>query len=69
MIPDEFKHSLPKNFKLLSPDIMAEPIVFLASDESNGITGQRINASQFNDWKQNLVRTIKKLENNKLINT
>jgi gluconate 5-dehydrogenase len=57
MIPDEFKHSLPKNFKLLSPDIMAEPIVFLASDESNGITGQRIVATQFNDWKQNLVRT------------
>lgn len=57
MIPDEFKHSLPKNFKLLSPDIMAEPIVFLAGDESNGITGQRIIASQFNDWKQNLART------------
>ncbi len=57
MIPDEFKHSLPKNFKLLSPDIIAEPIVFLASNESNGITGQRIIATQFNDWKQNLVRT------------
>jgi len=57
MIPDEFKHSPPKNFKLLSPDIMAEPIVFLAGNESNGITGQRIIASQFNDWKQNLART------------
>jgi gluconate 5-dehydrogenase len=56
MIPDEFRHSLPKNFKLLSPDIMAEPIVFLAGDESSGITGQRIIASQFNDWKKNLAR-------------
>jgi len=58
MIPDEFKRSLPKNFKLLSPDIMAEPIVFLAGDKSNGITGQRIIASQFNDWKQQVLPGI-----------
>ena len=53
MVPDEFKQSMPKDFKILSPDIMTEPIVFLASDESDGITGQRIIATQFNDWKRN----------------
>jgi gluconate 5-dehydrogenase len=53
MVPDEFKQTLPKDFKILSPDIMSEPIVFLASDESDGITGQRIIATQFNDWKRN----------------
>jgi hypothetical protein len=35
---------------------MADLIVFLASDESKEITGQRIVATQFNDWKQNLTR-------------
>lgn len=57
MVPEEFKQSLPKDFKILSPDIMAEPIVFLASDESDGITGQRIIATQFNDWKKNRFNT------------
>jgi gluconate 5-dehydrogenase len=57
MVPEEFKQSLPNDFKILSPDIMAEPIVFLASDESDGITGQRIIATQFNDWKRNHFNT------------
>ncbi len=54
MIPVDFKQNPPANFKLLNPDIMAEPIIFLASDESKGITGQRIIATQFKEWKQNL---------------
>jgi len=57
MVPDEFKQSQSSNFKLLSPDIMADPIVFLASDESNNITGQRIIATQFKDWKQAILTT------------
>jgi gluconate 5-dehydrogenase len=57
MVPEEFKQSLPNDFKILSPDIMAEPIVFLASDESDGITGQRIIATQFDDWKRNHFNT------------
>jgi gluconate 5-dehydrogenase len=57
MVPEEFKQSLPKDFKILSPDIMAGPIVFLASDESDGITGQRIIATHFNDWKRNRSNT------------
>ena len=54
MIPEDFQRSSHPNFKLLNPDIMAEPVIFLASDESNGITGQRIVATQFKEWKQNL---------------
>jgi len=54
MIRDEMKQSLPANFTLLSPEIIAEPILFLASDQSNGITGQRIIATQFHEWKQKL---------------
>lgn len=56
MIPDEMRRSLPPGFRLLSPDIMAEPVLFLASDESNGITGQRITATQFGEWKRGLKK-------------
>jgi gluconate 5-dehydrogenase len=47
MVPAEFK----TGFNLLSPDIMADPIIFLASADSDGITGQRITATEFNKWK------------------
>lgn len=40
--------SLP--FKLLSPDIMADPIIFLASHLADGITGERIIAKEFHEW-------------------
>jgi gluconate 5-dehydrogenase len=55
MIPDDYKASLKEKGVLLSPDVMAEPIVFLASDESNGLTGQRIVAKDFTTWKQEHV--------------
>jgi len=54
MVPDEFKQSQSTSFKLLSPDIMAEPIIFLASDESNKITGEHVIATQFKEWKEGL---------------
>lgn len=41
-------HELP--FTLLSPDIMAEPIVFLASPLADGMTGERIIAKEFDEW-------------------
>ena len=31
--------------RLLDPDVMARPIAFLASDEAEGLTGQRIVAT------------------------
>ncbi|MDB5110315.1 MAG: dehydrogenase [Mucilaginibacter sp.] len=54
MIPDEFKAEIKGKIQLLSPDIMGEPIVFLSSDESNGITGERITATSFESWKAEL---------------
>jgi NAD(P)-dependent dehydrogenase (short-subunit alcohol dehydrogenase family) len=51
MIPDAAKAEIAGRFQLLSPDVMAEPIVFLAADASNGITGQRIVATEFAAWK------------------
>ena len=41
-------HKLP--FQLLSPDIMADPIVFLASSLADGMTGERIIAKEFDEW-------------------
>jgi len=52
MIPEELKAHLP--FPLLSPEVMVDPIVFLASSASDGITGERITATKFQEWlKQN----------------
>ena len=35
---------------LLRPDVMGPPIVFLASPEAEGVTGERIVASRFDEW-------------------
>ncbi|WP_151087806.1 SDR family NAD(P)-dependent oxidoreductase [Hymenobacter baengnokdamensis] len=51
MIPAAAKAEIAGRFELLSPAIMAEPIVFLASDASNGITGQRLIATEFGSWQ------------------
>ncbi|MCF8563415.1 SDR family oxidoreductase [Alicyclobacillus tolerans] len=48
MIPEELKGQL--NLPLLSPSVMAEPIVFLASSRSDGMTGQRLIATEFSEW-------------------
>ena len=42
--PDEIKG------RLLDPSVMARPITFLASDEADGLTGQRIVATDFDSW-------------------
>jgi gluconate 5-dehydrogenase len=55
MIPEQYKEPLKAKGFLLSPDVMAEPILFLASDASNGITRQRIVAKDFTSWKQNFI--------------
>lgn len=47
-LPGGIDNELP--FKLLSPDIMAEPIVFLASPHAEGLTGERIIARDFKQW-------------------
>jgi NAD(P)-dependent dehydrogenase (short-subunit alcohol dehydrogenase family) len=41
-------HDLP--FTLLSPDVMTDPIVFLASHFADGMTGERIIAKEFDEW-------------------
>lgn len=38
--------------RLLNPNVMAEPIIFLASDDARGITGERIVATEWSEWKQ-----------------
>jgi gluconate 5-dehydrogenase len=50
MIPDEYRQNGKLPFALLNPDVMAEAIIYLASDESNGLTGERIVANQFQQW-------------------
>lgn len=54
MIPEGLLETLKDKSFLLTPDVMAEPIVFLASDESNGITGERIVATDFAAWKHTM---------------
>lgn len=50
MIPDEYREEVKSNMMLLDPDIMKRPIQFLASDKSDGLTGERISAVDFEDW-------------------
>lgn len=52
MIPEAYRQSFLEKGILLSAEVMNEPIVFLVSDESNGITDQRIVAKDFAAWKQ-----------------
>ena len=39
-----------KKLPLLDADIMAEPILFLASPQAKGMTGERIIAKEFQEW-------------------
>ncbi|QQE81193.1 SDR family oxidoreductase [Alicyclobacillus sp. SO9] len=48
MIPEELKTQL--KMPLLKAEVMAEPIVFLASEQSDGITAERIVATEFEGW-------------------
>lgn len=50
MIPDSVPDQVRS--KLLPPSIMGPPIVFLASDEAEGLSGERIEASKWEQWHQ-----------------
>jgi hypothetical protein len=56
MIPEEFRVD-PEQFRvnfgiqLLRPDVMAEPTLFLCSDESKSVHDERIVAKDFQQWK------------------
>jgi NAD(P)-dependent dehydrogenase (short-subunit alcohol dehydrogenase family) len=47
MVPDDRAAGLRN---LLEPDIMASPIVWLASAEASGVTDERIVATEFEQW-------------------
>lgn len=55
MLPDEYGEVYDSMPNILSPDVMARPIVFLASPEAAGITGERIVATEFDQWLQRRV--------------
>lgn len=48
MIPDDVPDALRD--RLLSPDIMAEPILYLCAHASDGLTGERLVATEFAAW-------------------
>jgi gluconate 5-dehydrogenase len=50
MIPDEVPASMRP--LILSPDVMAEPVVFLCSDEAQAVNDERVVAKEFARWKE-----------------
>jgi NAD(P)-dependent dehydrogenase (short-subunit alcohol dehydrogenase family) len=48
MVPDDIPDELRS--RLLDPAIMGPPIVWLASEEANGVHDQRIVATEFDEW-------------------
>ncbi len=48
MIPDDVPSDMRD--RLLSPDVIAEPILYLCSGASDGVTGARIVATEFTEW-------------------
>ena len=48
MVPDDVPQTVRDN--LLSPDVMKAPVLFLASPEADGLTGERIVAKDFDLW-------------------
>ncbi|KGK92063.1 dehydrogenase [Desulfosporosinus sp. HMP52] len=48
MIPEDLRGQIKS--PLLRPRVMVEPIVFLASSKSDGLTAERINALEFSKW-------------------
>ncbi len=51
MVPDEFRSQM--GAQLLRPEVMAEPVLFLCSDESKGLNDEQIAAKDFQQWKTN----------------
>jgi NAD(P)-dependent dehydrogenase (short-subunit alcohol dehydrogenase family) len=62
MVPydKEIRAEISAHMKLLSLSTMAKPVIFLCSDEPDGITGERIVATDFDAWL--------KVKSNSLIN-
>lgn len=58
MLPEKFRVD-PEQWRvefgvpLLRPDVMAEPTLFLCSDESKSVHDERIVARDFQQWKEN----------------
>jgi gluconate 5-dehydrogenase len=50
MLPDDVPQTMRD--RLLSPEVMAAPIVYLCSRASDGLTGARIVATEFATWLQ-----------------
>ncbi len=48
MIPDDAPQDM--RARLLSPDVMAEPILYLCSPAADGVTGERLVATEFTGW-------------------
>ncbi len=48
MIPDGVPEAARRS--LLAPEIMGPPVVFLASEEAEGVSGERIVAKDFDGW-------------------
>ena len=48
MMPDELPEST--RARLLNPEVMGPPIVWLASDQADGVHNERITAAEFEDW-------------------
>lgn len=51
MIPQGYREEVKKHINLLSPNVMGDPIVYLASHHSDGLTGERLVATEFEDWQ------------------
>ena len=52
MIPEKEEIRAEITKSLLHPSIMAKPVIFLCSDNAQGITGERIVAAEFDAWIQ-----------------
>lgn len=50
LIPEEYRDEIKKTHSLLNAEVMAAPIVFLASPEAEGLTGERIVGVEFHKW-------------------
>ena len=66
MIPDdkEIHAEIVAHMNLLPPSVMAKPVIFLCSDEAEGITGERIVAVDFDIWRhavQAIAQPVKPL--------
>ncbi|MDP4256532.1 MAG: SDR family oxidoreductase, partial [Bacteroidota bacterium] len=51
MVPDDSRTAM--SGRLLNPDVMAEPVLFLCSDQSEGLNDVEIIAKDFQTWKAN----------------